>query len=75
MDSISVVSPAEPDELIPEARVKVITGTSKSSRWRWIAKGDFPKPIRITKQCTRWSLREVSNWVEDRKRERAAAKQ
>ena len=35
--------------------------------------GSFPAPIRLGERCTRWSLREVSQWVEQRKAERAAA--
>ena len=63
----------ESDCLIDQPRASDIAGIKKSEIWRRIKAGSFPAPIRLGERCTRWSLREVSQWVEQRKAERAAA--
>jgi prophage regulatory protein len=60
------------DALIDSRVTRQISGISKSERWRLIKKGRFPAPIRLGPRCTRFSLREVSDWVERRKAERGA---
>jgi len=60
----------EPDALIDGKATKTISGISKSERQRQIKAGKFPLPIRLGPRCTRYSLREVSEWVERRKAER-----
>ena len=27
--------------------------------WRWVAQGDFPKPVKLSPRCTRWRLSSV----------------
>lgn len=34
-------------------------GISRSTRWRWIAQGYLPKPIRLGPKCLRWVVEEV----------------
>ena len=34
-------------------------GVSTDSIWRWKREGDFPKPVRIGANCTRWRLADV----------------
>ena len=63
----------EHDALIDGKATRQISGISKSERWRLIRAGKFPRPIRLGPRCTRYSLREVSEWVEQRKAERAKA--
>jgi prophage regulatory protein len=31
-------------------------GVSKDSIWRWKRDGDFPAPLRVGPNCTRWRL-------------------
>lgn len=39
----------------------------RSVRWVWqaVQKGQFPKPVRISTRCTRWSSRDVDRWIEE----------
>ena len=60
----------EHDALIDGKATRQISGISKSERHRLIKAGKFPLPIRLGPRCTRFSLREVSEWVERRKAER-----
>lgn len=34
-------------------------GVSTDSIWRWKRTGDFPKPVRIGPNCTRWRLTDL----------------
>ena len=61
---------SEHDALIDGRRTREISGISKSERWRLLKQGRFPKPVRLGTRCVRFSLREVSEWVESRKSER-----
>jgi len=44
-----------------------MTGLTKSSLYRLIAKGDFPKPIQIG-AASRWSEIEVQAWIETKRK-------
>ena len=41
----------------------------RSTIWRWVQRG-FPKPIKLSEQCTRWRLDEVERY--DAEREQSA---
>lgn len=41
--------------------------------WRWAREGDFPKPVRITSNCTRWRLSDIESF--ERKRVESPAEQ
>jgi len=47
-----------------------LTGLSRSSIYSLIAKGEFPKQIKLTKRSSGWVLQEVEHWVNDRVAER-----
>ena len=61
-------------QLIRLAEVTQIVGLSRSSIWRLMGEGRFPKPTRLSSpQCTRWNRPEVIAWVEQRLAERGAS--
>lgn len=37
---------------------------SRSTVWRMVKQGKFPKPTRITSHCTVWKNSEVLAWIE-----------
>lgn len=41
-----------------------VTGFSKSTLYRWIQKGDFPKPIHCGPGAVGWLEQEVEEWIE-----------
>jgi prophage regulatory protein len=53
------------DRLIDGKEAGRITGLKKSARYEWIAKGLFPKPIKVGR-ATRFSERECRQFVADR---------
>jgi len=63
-----------PDQLVAEPVRQAVSGISKSEAWRQIKVGRFPAPVRIgSGRCTRWSLRELNEWVRARLSERDQA--
>ena len=46
-------------------------GLSKSSIWSLSRNNpDFPKPVKLSAQCTAWRADEVQAWIESRERVR-----
>lgn len=41
-------------------------GVHRTTVWRWVQKGDFPKPVKLSPGCTRWMSDAVDQWDEKR---------
>lgn len=41
--------------------------TSRNTIWRWVEKGELPKPIKLSPGCTRWCLADIEAWEQSRK--------
>jgi prophage regulatory protein len=42
-------------------------GVHRSTPWRWAkADPDFPKPVKLGPQCSRWKLSEIEAWEQAR---------
>jgi prophage regulatory protein len=37
-------------------------GVHRTAIWRWVKKGDFPKPIKLSPGCTRWVDESIREW-------------
>ena len=37
-------------------------GVSRATVWRWVQRGKFPKPVKLSPGCTRWRLADVEAW-------------
>lgn len=44
-------------------------GVSRSTIWRWTSQGFFPRPVSLSRGCTRWRLSDVEEWEASRGRE------
>jgi len=51
--------------------VSTVTGLKTSAIYKRIKSGSFPKPIKLG-YASRWSRREIQDWMSARKEERAA---
>jgi prophage regulatory protein len=38
----------------------------KSTVWRWVAQGKFPKPRKFSSMTTRWALVDVETWEQEK---------
>ncbi len=56
----------EDSALIDVKAVCLLTGftTSEPIYRRLREKSGFPEPIRLSKRCTRWRLRDIRAWIE-----------
>jgi len=41
-------------------------GVSGSSIWAWVKAGTFPKPIKLSENCTAWIEDDVEAWSQSR---------
>ena len=49
---------------LPEVQHRV--GLGRSTIYRWMAEGKFPKPVQLGGYAVAWSEREVEAWISDR---------
>jgi prophage regulatory protein len=66
------------DTLIRLPEVMALTGLSRTSIYRRVKDGMFPKSVSLSESNARsapiaWSLAEVKAWIEERKNARTAA--
>ena len=54
------------DRLLRRREVEKITGVSRSSIYRLMQSGDFPRPLRVGLSAVRWRERDITAWVESR---------
>ena len=47
--------------------VKQLTTFSRSTIYRLMSKGEFPKQIKLSERSSVWSLEEIYNWIEEKK--------
>lgn len=46
--------------------VERLTGVPRSTIYDWIAKGRFPKPIKLSERSVGWLEDEIKKWQDDR---------
>lgn len=48
---------------IRQAGLLAILPISSATLWRWVAKGDFPQPVKLSPRITAWSIEAVQAWL------------
>lgn len=56
------------DRLLKLDDVKRLTGLGRSSIYAYGARGLLPRPYRVGPGSSRWSEREIQDWIAERKR-------
>jgi len=41
-------------------------GVHRTTIWRWVKNGTFPKPLKLSEGCTRWPEKPVQEWESKR---------
>ena len=54
------------DRLLRRREVERITGLSRSSIYRMMHDGDFPRPVRVSPTAVRWKESDITAWLESR---------
>ena len=52
--------------LLRRKQVEALTGLSRSSIYEAIKRGDFPKPIQLTRRTVAWPASSINQWIADR---------
>ena len=47
-------------------QLKANLKVSGSSIWAWVKAGKFPKPVKLSPNCTAWSAQVVDAWAAER---------
>ena len=58
--------PTTPDRLLRRSSVEEITGLSKSTIYRLVAQGLFPRPILIGSRAVAWPQSAIVQWIDER---------
>ena len=45
----------------------------RATPWRWVERGVFPKPVKLSPGCTRWRESDIQEWEAKRGQEAASA--
>jgi len=56
----------DPDRLIQRDEVEHLTGLSRSSIYRLVNTGFFPRPVRLGKRTRAWNEAAVRAWIRER---------
>jgi len=52
------------DTFLTVKEVSAHVGIGVSTVWKFVRQGEFPRPIKIGQNITRWRLSEVKAWME-----------
>ncbi|KXS33202.1 MAG: Prophage CP4-57 regulatory protein-like [Candidatus Gallionella acididurans] len=55
-----------PQQFYRLPHLKQRLGVSGSSIWAWVKAGKFPKPIKLSENCTAWNAADVEVWAAER---------
>lgn len=48
---------------IRQAGLLAMLPISSATLWRWVSKGDFPQPVKLSPRITAWRLSDVQKWL------------
>ena len=54
------------DRLMRRREVEQVLGISRSSIYRLMQEGEFPRPVRIGPAAVRWRASDIAAWLESR---------
>lgn len=55
-----------PETLLRRPDVEAMTGMSRSAIYAAMARGEFPKPVKLGAQARAWRRSEIVGWIESR---------
>jgi len=66
MFNASQHTPPYPAQFYRLPQLKARLNVSGSSIWAWVKAGKFPKPIKLSENCTAWDAASVEQWAQER---------
>ena len=50
----------------PKELRQLLGGVSKSTLWRWVAKEQFPRPMKLGERAVGWRQSTIDAWLDSR---------
>lgn len=66
MERITQQTPLNISQFYRLPQLKALLNVSGSSIWAWVKAGKFPKPVKLSSNCTAWSAPVVDAWAAER---------
>lgn len=54
------------NQFLSDRQVAARYSVHRVTPWKWVERGTFPKPVKLTPGCTRWRLSDVEQWERQR---------
>lgn len=67
-DRTADVSATKIDQLLRWDSVQALTGMKKSAAYAEMARGNFPRPVRIGAKAVAWRSSEIAHWIDTREK-------
>jgi prophage regulatory protein len=64
--NLANISPEKPPRLLRLNEVRMRVGLGRSTIYRWISEGYFPKPIKLGYHSVGWLESEIDLWISSR---------
>ncbi|QCP87440.1 AlpA family transcriptional regulator [Cereibacter sphaeroides] len=55
-----------PEKYLRRTNVESVTGLSRTTIYRLMAEGKFPKPVKLTSRAVAWPESRISEWLASR---------
>jgi predicted DNA-binding transcriptional regulator AlpA len=65
-------TPCDPMRMLRVSRVAELLGVHPMSVWRWVRRGEFPRPIKLAPHVTAWRASDVAAWLDEKRGEQEA---
>lgn len=62
----SASEPRRVTRLIRLKEVQYRVGLGRSTIYRWMAEGKFPKPVQLGGYAVAWALEDIDSWISNR---------
>lgn len=49
-------------QYLSDKQLSIQLNVSRQTIWRWVREGNFPKPVKLGENCTRWTMADVQAW-------------
>ncbi len=66
MKSARAKKPSVEQLYLSDSQVAARYGVARTTIWRWVRLDAYPAPRKIAPGCTRWSLRSIEAWEQER---------
>jgi prophage regulatory protein len=60
------VAPVRPSRFLRLPEVKSRVGVGRSTLYRWMEEGRFPRSVQLSRKCVVWKEADIDDWIASR---------